>query len=147
MSSSSTRSTWLEQQLHWYFKHVYHRLSQANVPNECNFILEQFANLLDISESDLVGTLQLRYTTGMDLDAYKKEVLSLRALKAEIAKQKQSGKLYEAAKCLANVGAELYKVGRGEEARDWCEWGAELEGVGWKIWEQERRWASSHGLS
>ncbi|KAK5112291.1 hypothetical protein LTR85_011563 [Meristemomyces frigidus] len=146
MASSSTRSTWLENQLHWHCKQIYHRLQQANTPEECHFILQQFAGLLDISVSDLQGTMRPTLS-GNNFEAYKREKKSLTELRAEIGKKSKSGNVYDAARCLADVGAELFKVGRAEEARSWCEWGDYLEGVAWSIYDDEQQWAKSHGLA
>lgn len=140
MPSSSTRNTRHEKQLHFHFKQTYHRLDQAGAHRERDFIVVEFANLLDTTKPALLSTL-LPHPTEITLEVYNREI----QFEAELAKKAKSVNMYDGAKCLMDVGAELYSVGREEKARSWCEWGEQLETMAWTQWDAEQRWAKFQG--
>ena len=139
MASSSTRSTQLEKELISLFKGTYYRLTHASAINERNFLNEQFAALLDCTLADLRATLTPKHNTGYEIAEYKEEISFMKWLKEEMEKKTRGMNIWDAGRQLAYVGSELYKVGRDEEARSWCEWGEYVEGLGSHMlsWEQQ----------
>jgi len=131
MPSSSTRSTRLERHLRNLFKESHARLSYTSTEYEQDFVTKEFSELLDISVSDLLTVLEPRFT-GTNLQEYRDEHETCKELKELVGKQKKSLNVWEAGRELAKVGTALFGVGMDEEARKWCEWGAELEGLGYQ---------------
>lgn len=88
---------------------------------EANIITKQFTELLDIDESDLVSLLRPRWSPDY--------VKHWHELEMSNACMRQSAKICSAGNALADVGAELFKVGRDAEASKLCAMGSEL----WKM--------------
>ncbi|KAK5137725.1 hypothetical protein LTR08_007296 [Meristemomyces frigidus] len=145
MPSSSTHSTQLEKDLHNLFKETHYRLIHANAYDQCNYLDEQFANLLDYSLADLIATFKPQ--AGRDqIFHYRREMSFMKSLNEEMNRKSRGTNVWDAGRELACVGAELYKVGRDVEARAWCEWGEHVEMLGMRIVTQERQWAKDHGF-
>ena len=141
MPSSSTRSTHLEDHLNRLFKAIILRVDYDDLLHTINFLLQAFADLLDIDEDGLIATLETPDLSDHhdDCEVYGQDYDLVRAIKRQVDSQNKSRNVWEAGRAMADVGAALDYYGRYEEATDWSEWGAQLMVMGFEISVEETR--------
>lgn len=92
---------------------------------QADFVSDQFAEILDMSRSELMALLKPSYHPDRcTIESYKAEVKQWDDLQASNARMRQSARISSAGNALADVGAVLFKVGRDSEASKFCEWGS-----------------------
>ena len=128
MPSSSTRSTELEKALRHFYKIAFLRLYSSNMMPQAHFVTKQYAEILDMGESDLMATLEPVYHgETASLEKYKTELKVWNELETSNCRMRRSDKLCSAGNAMADTGATLFKVGREKEAMNFCEWGESFE--------------------
>lgn len=129
MPSSSTRSTYTELRLIHLYRVIFSRLVACRCMEQAAFISDKFSELLDISKVELNRTLKPTYDAEKHTEAgWKADIKQWTDLQTSNAKLRQSSKFMSAGNALADVGAELFRTGRNEEAAKFC-------GYGDTVWE------------
>lgn len=124
MPSSSNRSTELEKHLRQLYKIAFVRLFASGLKTQAHFVTQQFAEILDMSELEMVNTLKPVYTrTTLGRLKIAAEIKFWQELEASNRTMRRSDKISSAGNALADTGAALFKVGRGAEAAKFCDWG------------------------
>ena len=137
MPSSSTRSTLIELSLLHQYRTTVVRLWGCHMIQEANIITEHFTEILDIDNKELISLLRPRWIP----DSLK----HWNELQFSNARMRQSAKIYSAGSALADAGAELFKVGRDNEASTLCSLGSELWGMAISENEFEEKFKYSGG--
>ena len=141
MASSSSRSTIHELTLIHHFRIVAARLNSARLPNHASWLTDHFAAVLDISKPELMKSLKPVYdTTHTTWTSWKADIKQWNELQASNAKLKRSAKVMYAGNALADVGAELFRAGRNEDAARFCELGEQVWGWSVEVLEEEERY-------
>lgn len=140
MPSSSSRSTYTELTLVHLYRIVFSRLLSAKMPSQTEFLTNEFALILDITKGDLARTLKPVYDTDRSTWAgWRADIKEWNELQASNAKLRRSSKILAAGNALADVGAELFRVGRSAEATRFCELGEQMWGFSLDVYDEEER--------
>lgn len=124
MPSSSNRSTELEKHLCQLYKITFVRLFSSGLKTQADFVTQQFAEILDMSESEMLSSLKPVYTrTFSGHIKAASEMKFWQELEASNRAMRRSDKISSAGNALADTGAALFKVGRKAEAAKFCDWG------------------------
>ena len=100
------------------------RLFSSGLKTQAEFLTHQFAEILDMSESEMVSTLKPVYTR--TISGHIKAAAEMKfwqELEASNRTMRRSDKISSAGNVLADTGAALFRVGRRAEAAKFCDWG------------------------
>lgn len=122
------------------YRIVFSRLMAASLHTQTSYITDHFAEILDIGKQDLMRTVKPIYDADRTTWAsWKANIRQWNDLQASNAKLKRSSKILSAGNALADVGAELFRVGRNEEASKFCEFGEIVWSWSMEAFEEEER--------
>ena len=124
-----------------YFRIVSARLTSARLPKHASWLTDHFAEILDISKPELMKTIKPIYDSNHTTWAsWKADIKQFNDLQASNARLSRSAKIMYAGNALTDVGAELFRAGRNEEAARFCELGEQVWGWSVEVEEEEQRY-------
>ena len=106
--------------------------------SQVKIVTSEFAVILDIGPHALFASLKPKYEPERNtFDQYKADCKAWEDLQTLTMRLRRSEKICYAGNALADAGAVLSKVGRGQEAAKFCGWGEQLWQMASAAYEEE----------